>query len=77
MITIYTRPSCAPCANIKKLFSLKNIAYEEKNVDADPRLMDEVVRLTGLAMVPCTLVGEKVISGGNIPAIMSALRNIS
>ena len=77
MITIYTRPSCAPCVNVKKLFTLKQVAYEEKNVEDDPKFMEEVLRLTGQAMVPCTIIGDTVISGGNIPAIMSALRNLS
>lgn len=74
MITIYTRPSCAPCRNVKKLFTLKQVHYEEKNVDDDPKLMDEVIRLTGQALVPCTIIGGKAISGGNMPAIMKALR---
>ena len=74
-VTIYTRDTCAPCVNVKKLFALKQVEYEEKNVDHDPKLMDEVIRLSGMAVVPCILIGEKVISGMNIPAIMRALRS--
>lgn len=73
-ITIYTRTSCAPCVNVKRLFTLKNIQYEERNVDTDPSLMEEVVRLSGYAMVPCIKIGDKVISGANISAIMLALK---
>lgn len=73
-VTIYTRETCAPCRTLKKFFSLKNVTYEEKNVDSDPSLMEEVVRLSGFAMVPCVKIGDKVISGANIPAIMVALR---
>ena len=51
----------------------KGIAYEEKDVDADPSLVDKVVELSGRMMVPVTVVGEKVISGFNIGALVSAL----
>ena len=62
-VVIYTRTTCAPCKMMKAYMNNKGIAYEEKDVDADPSLVDKVVELSGRMMVPVTVVGEKVISG--------------
>lgn len=72
-VVIYTRTTCAPCKMMKAYMSNKGIAYEEKDVDADPSLMDKVIELSGRMMVPVTVVGETVISGFNIGALVSAL----
>ena len=55
----------------------KNIEYIEKDVDSDPSLMDKVIQLSGRMMVPVTVVGEKVITGFNIGALVSALEGTS
>ena len=72
-VEIYTRATCAPCKMMKAYMNNKGISYEEKDVDADPILMDKVIQLSGRMMVPVTVVGEKVISGFNIGALASAI----
>jgi len=65
-VEIYTRATCAPCKMMKAYMTNKGIDYVEKDVDADPSLMDKVIELSGRMMVPVTVVGEKVISVFNI-----------
>lgn len=72
-VVIYTRTTCAPCKMMKAYMTNKGIKYEEKDVDADPSLVEKVVALSGRMMVPVTVVGETVISGFNIGALVSAL----
>lgn len=72
-VVIYTRTTCAPCKMMKAYMNNKGIKYEEKDVDADPALVEKVIELSGRMMVPVTVVGEKVISGFNIGALVSAL----
>lgn len=72
-VVIYTRTTCAPCKMMKAYMNNKGIAYEEKDVDADPSLVEKVIELSGRMMVPVTVVNDKVISGFNIGALVSAL----
>ena len=72
-VVIYTRTTCAPCKMMKAYMTNKNISFDEKDVDADPTLMEKVIQLSGRMMVPVTVVGETVISGFNIGALVSAL----
>lgn len=74
-VTVYTRTTCPPCRALKHWLKTKGIEFSEKNVDDSPELMDEVIQKSGLQMVPVTLVDDKVISGFNIGAIMSAINN--
>lgn len=76
-VEIYTRTTCAPCKMMKAYMTNKNIDYVERDVDADPSLIDKVIQLSGRMMVPVTVVGEKVISGFNIGALVSALEGTS
>jgi len=62
---------------MKAYMTNKNIDYVEKDVDSDPSLMDKVIQLSGRMMVPVTVVGEKVITGFNIGALVSALEGTS
>jgi len=42
-------------------------------VDADPRLMDEIIARTGYQMVPMIQVGDKYVSGMNLPLLSQLL----
>lgn len=72
-VKVYTRTTCGPCRTLKHFLKVKNIPYEEINVDTDPKLMDYVIERSGYQMVPMTLIGDTVISGLNLGAIMNAI----
>lgn len=72
-VKVYTRTTCGPCRTLKHWLKTKNVPFEEINVDSDPKLMDEVIQLSGLQMVPVTTVGDRVISGLNLPLLSNLL----
>lgn len=71
MITIYSRPSCAPCRTLKYWLDKKGHKYEVKDVDEH---REEVLRYSSAPIVPITVIGDKVIEGMNLGAIADALR---
>jgi len=72
-VTVYTRTSCAPCRTLKTYLQKKGIKFEEKNIDENPDHAAEAFAKTGLAMVPVTVIGDKVIQGLNLPLIIKEL----
>lgn len=72
-VKVYTRTTCGPCRTLKHWLKSKGVPYQEINVDDDPKLMDEVIQLSGLQMVPVTIVQDKVISGLNLSLLSATL----
>lgn len=75
-VTIYTRTTCAPCRMVKTFLQRKGVKYEEKNLDDNPELAAEAFEKSGFTMVPIIVVGEKVISGMNLPLLNQSLSGI-
>ena len=73
MVKIYTRTTCAPCRTVKTWLQKKGVKYEELNVDEQPELMDDVIRKTGLMMVPVIVVGENHVQGMNFSRLSELL----
>lgn len=71
-ITVYTKPSCAPCKTLKLWLTRKGIDYQEKNVE-DPGVLDEMVQKTGNLSVPQTVVDDKIVSGPNFGLLSSII----
>lgn len=74
-ITIYTRNSCGPCRAVKHWLSSKNFTYNEKNIDNNPELVDEMIRTSGMQIVPLTIINGEPVMGMNIGRINSLLTN--
>jgi glutaredoxin len=55
-ITIYSTATCGFCRMLKSYLQSKNIAYEEKHADQDPRLAQELYEKSGQLGVPFTIV---------------------
>lgn len=68
---IYTSNTCGQCKQLKKLFKLRSIAYNEFNVDDDPKYHDEVKKLSGQLRVPVTVIDERVVVGYNPTALLA------
>ena len=78
-IKVYTRTTCAPCKMLKMWLSRKNLPFSEVNVDDNENAMDDVVRLSGYSMVPCTVVtlkddSQKIISGYNLNQLSTVVQ---
>ncbi len=55
-ITIYSTETCGFCRMLKSYLQSKDIAYEEKHADQDPRLAQELYEKSGQLGVPFTIV---------------------
>ncbi len=74
-ITVYTRTTCAPCRTLKHYLKTKGHEFIEKNVDEDPKHMDDVIKQTGFQMVPMTVINGEAVMGLNLAKINSLLTN--
>jgi glutaredoxin len=72
-VKVYTRTTCGPCHSLKYWLKAKNIPFVELNADNDPALLEEVIRLSGYQQFPCTVIGDRVISGFNLPLLSNLL----
>ncbi|MCK9573394.1 MAG: NrdH-redoxin, partial [Candidatus Omnitrophica bacterium] len=51
-IKIYSTPTCPYCKLAKQYFSSKGLSYEDFDVSADKKAMEEMVKLSGQMGVP-------------------------
>lgn len=78
-VTVYTRTSCAYCAQVKRYLDIKKQTYEVVNLDENPAVEAEVVAKSGARTVPVVMVtndqGQETVAsiGWNPGALASAL----
>lgn len=56
-ITIYSRPSCQPCKQIKRWWNTKGVTYQEVNVEESPADL-EAIKSLGYSQVPVIVVSN-------------------
>lgn len=75
-ITIYTTTTCAYCETVKKWLTSKGLTYTVVNMDENPEIRQEVIKMSGAMTVPIIIVedesGSKHITVGWNPARLSA-----
>jgi glutaredoxin 3 len=60
-VTIYTKPGCPFCAAAKQDLEERGIAYKELSIENDPKVTEEVMRLSkGEGIVPILVTGNEV-----------------
>ncbi len=62
-ITIYTTPTCVYCKMAKKFFADNNVAYSEKDVQADMAAREEMVKKSGQLGVPVIDIDGQIVVG--------------
>jgi glutaredoxin len=72
-VTVYSRPSCAPCKTLKTWLARKGVSYTEINVDDNPAAVREILARTGFMVVPMTLIDNEAVSGPNFARLNSLL----
>jgi glutaredoxin len=65
MITVYTSKACAYCNQVKKYLTYLNAEYQERNVDDDPDIRQEAIKMSGVMSTPITTNGNLVVVGFN------------
>lgn len=64
MITVYSRPQCAPCNTLFYWLDKKGISYEKLSTEG-----------TDIRIVPTILIGDEVITGLNLQRLSELLIN--
>jgi len=59
MVKVYSIPGCPWCEKVKKYLKLKNVAYEELNVEDDDEARNELYKISGDQVVPVTTIDGK------------------
>lgn len=60
-VTIYTKPGCPFCAAAKQDLEERGVPYKELSTEDDPKVVQEVMRLSnGKGIVPILVIGEEV-----------------
>lgn len=57
-IIIYSTATCGYCKMLKSYLQSKSIAYEEKHVDEDQKLAEELYEKSGQLGVPFTIIEQ-------------------
>ncbi|MBS4207269.1 glutaredoxin family protein [Bacillus sp. FJAT-50079] len=74
-VTVYTTTQCPYCVMLKNFLSEQRIQFRVVNVETQPEIMQQLVRITGQLGVPQTEVNGQWIVGFDPQNIIKALRN--
>ena len=59
---LYSQPGCPPCVAVKQFLKARDVAFEYRDVQADPVALRELVALNSRS-TPTIVVGEEVMIG--------------
>ena len=62
-ITLYVTGWCPYCQRAKALLDSKQLAFNEVDVDEDPKLRQEMTARSGRRTVPQIFIGERHVGG--------------
>lgn len=61
-VVLYSQPGCPPCFAAKRFLASRNVAFEYKDVQADPAALRELIELNSRS-TPTIVVGDEVMVG--------------
>ena len=61
-VLLYSQPGCPPCVAVKQFLKARDVAFEYRDVQADPVALRELVALNSRS-TPTIVVGEEVMIG--------------
>ncbi len=62
-VKVYSTPSCPYCVTLKKFLKKHNIEFEDIDVSADEKAMDEMIEKSGQMEVPVINIDGEFIAG--------------
>ncbi len=71
--TVFVIPNCAACDAVSRFFQTKNITIEQKNIENNVELQNELKGKTGNLKVPTVIIGEVIITDYDEDKLSSAL----
>lgn len=72
-VTVYSATWCGFCHMAKDYFDKKGVKYTDKDVESDPKFMEEAVTKSGQRGIPVIDIDGQIIVGFNRPKIDAAL----
>ncbi len=64
-IKVYSSPQCPWCEATKNFLRLHNINFEDIDVSADDKIIDELIKKTGRMEIPVTEIDGHIVIGFN------------
>jgi glutaredoxin-like YruB-family protein len=64
-IVLYSHPDCPPCQIVKMFLEEKGVAFEERDVAADPAAVRELAEKYHSHSTPTLVIDEEVMIGFN------------
>ena len=61
-VLLYSQPGCPPCVAVKQFLKARQVAFEYRDVQADPAALRELVELNSRS-TPTIVVGDEVMIG--------------
>jgi len=62
-VVMYSTPSCSPCNAAKAYLQSRGVPFQDKNVEGNGELQQELKKKAGEISVPTILIGGKVMKG--------------
>jgi glutaredoxin 3 len=62
-VTVYVSDWCPYCQRAKGLLSQKNVAFNEVNVEDEPKLREEMIARSQRRTVPQIFIGDRHVGG--------------
>lgn len=60
--TVYIAPNCKACDLVLQFFQTRGINIEQKSIENNPEVQQELKGIVGTLKVPTILIGDKVLS---------------
>jgi glutaredoxin 3 len=73
MIIVYSADWCGFCHAARQYFTQIGVAFEERNVEQDPKFMHEAVEKSGQMGIPVIDIDGEIIVGFDRPRIDAAI----
>ena len=73
MIIVYSADWCAYCHAAKNYFDKLGVSYEDRNVEHDPKFMQESIQKSGQMGIPVIDIDDEIIVGFDRPRIDAAI----
>ena len=72
-IVIYTKANCPNCVSAKQLLKSKGLEYTERDTEAQPELLQQLIAAGARQMPKIFIDGQRV---GGLAGLQAALRQI-
>ena len=77
MIKVYSMPDCPWCQKVKKYLELRQVEFQEINIESDLEGRQELLALTKQLSVPVTSIDGHVIVGFEREELDEALATVA